>query len=231
MQTGNHPNIELLEKMVERLGDLSEQMVFVGGCATGLLITDVASPPVRQTVDVDVITDTNLLEYYKLGDQLRKKGFFEDASDDSPICRWKCEELILDVMPIDKSVLGFGSSWFQYAYKNAEKMDLPSGKTVLLVKAPEFLACKFSAFAIRGDNDYLMSKDIQDIVSVIDGRPETVDEIKTCQKALKKYLIQELSILSKNRDFGNLLPGVLDRGSQNRVPIIRKRIDSIVGLL
>ena len=45
MKTGINPNIDLLEKMVERLGELAEQMVFVGGCATGLLITDEAAPP------------------------------------------------------------------------------------------------------------------------------------------------------------------------------------------
>ncbi len=40
MLTGNNPNIELLEKTVEKLGELADKMVFVGGCATGLLITD-----------------------------------------------------------------------------------------------------------------------------------------------------------------------------------------------
>ena len=110
MPTGNNPIIDLLEKMVESLGELTEQMVFVGGCATGLLVTDEAAPPVRQTNDVDVIADVNLMEYYDLGNQLCKRGFFEDPSDTSPICRWTRKELILDVMPIDQSVLGFGSN-------------------------------------------------------------------------------------------------------------------------
>jgi len=30
-------------------------MVFLGGCATGLLITDTAAPPIRVTRDVDAI--------------------------------------------------------------------------------------------------------------------------------------------------------------------------------
>jgi len=40
-----NPNLALLERMVSLLGSLSEQMVFVGGCATGLLITDCAWVP------------------------------------------------------------------------------------------------------------------------------------------------------------------------------------------
>lgn len=37
-----NPNIEILEMAVARLGALADEMVFLGGCATGLLITDKA---------------------------------------------------------------------------------------------------------------------------------------------------------------------------------------------
>ena len=50
------PNIQLLEGVVQSLGDLKDQFVFVGGCATGLLVTDAARPPVRATTDVDLVT-------------------------------------------------------------------------------------------------------------------------------------------------------------------------------
>lgn len=36
------PNIEMLEIAVERLGILIDDLVFLGGCATGLLLTDPA---------------------------------------------------------------------------------------------------------------------------------------------------------------------------------------------
>lgn len=42
-------NTELLVRMAEALGELREQMVFVGGCATSLLITDSAAAQVRAT--------------------------------------------------------------------------------------------------------------------------------------------------------------------------------------
>jgi hypothetical protein len=37
------------------LGPLLDELVFVGGCATGLLITDPASGGIRPTIDVDTI--------------------------------------------------------------------------------------------------------------------------------------------------------------------------------
>ena len=91
-----NPNIKILTLAVEQLGDLTHKMVFVGGCATGLLITDQAAPPIRVTVDVDAIVQvTSHAEYYKLSDELRTQGFTEDTSDDAPICRWLSGEIIL----------------------------------------------------------------------------------------------------------------------------------------
>ena len=63
----------MLELVANALGELNERMVFVGGCATGLLMTDSARPPVRATQDVDVIAVvSSLANYYELEKELRK---------------------------------------------------------------------------------------------------------------------------------------------------------------
>ena len=36
------PNLEILKLAVDQLGELVDEMVFLGGCATGLLVTDPA---------------------------------------------------------------------------------------------------------------------------------------------------------------------------------------------
>jgi hypothetical protein len=43
--------------MGARLQPLLPEIIFVGGCTTGLLVTDPAASPVRATVDVDVIVE------------------------------------------------------------------------------------------------------------------------------------------------------------------------------
>ena len=53
-----NPNLELLELAADRLRQLLPEIVFVGGCATGLLIDDPAAAPVRGTYDVDVRRST-----------------------------------------------------------------------------------------------------------------------------------------------------------------------------
>jgi hypothetical protein len=47
------PNLEKLELIADALGDLRGQLVFVGGCAVDLLLTDTAAAPTRVTFDVD----------------------------------------------------------------------------------------------------------------------------------------------------------------------------------
>src|SRR2546422_949442 len=70
------PNLRLLIAVAQALGELRERFVFVGGCATGLLITDPAAPAVRPTGDVDVIVEAGaLLEYRQIGRALEAKGF------------------------------------------------------------------------------------------------------------------------------------------------------------
>jgi hypothetical protein len=48
------PNLSKIELIAAALGPLCGQLVFVGGCAVGLLITDSAAAPVRVTFDVDL---------------------------------------------------------------------------------------------------------------------------------------------------------------------------------
>lgn len=73
MRREQNPNLDILETVVQLLGPLVDEVVFLGGCATGLLLTDVAAPPIRATQDVDVITEvTTLQAYHRLAERLRE---------------------------------------------------------------------------------------------------------------------------------------------------------------
>ncbi|MGB5252438.1 MAG: hypothetical protein WBN68_06930 [Sedimenticolaceae bacterium] len=133
------PNIALLERAVEQLGPLVDEMVFVGGCATGLLLTDTAAPPIRATQDVDALTEVATRgEYYRLSARLRARGFSEDQSPDAPLCRWVAAGVILDVMPTNPDILGFGNEWYEQALRHPDAFVLPSGAHIRVVPAPTF---------------------------------------------------------------------------------------------
>lgn len=226
----SNPNIELLEIAVQQLDELVERVVFLGGCATGLLLTDIAAPPIRATIDVDVITEVaSLADYYRFADKLRERGFIEDTGKDAPICRWKTKRVMLDVMPTDQEIFGFGSPWYKDALDAATVIELQSGKQIRMITAPYFLACKFAAFGSRGNDDYMMSHDMEDIVAVLDGRPEVVEEIAQAPDELRVHLAECFQALLGNRRFLEALPGNMppDQASQARVPLLLERIKRI----
>ena len=233
MQRILNPNLDILERTVDQLGELIDRLVFLGGCATGLLLSDFAAPPIRLTQDVDVITEAaTWAEYNRLSELLRAKGFQEDSSEGAPICRWRVENIILDVMPTDPEILGFGSTWYQEAVEEATLLTLPSGRSIRMITAPYFIACKFAAFDGRGNNDFMMSHDIEDIVAVIDGRPELSVEIGQASHELRVQLAQRFAELLRNSRFLEALPGSMppDGASQSRVPIILERMREIATL-
>ena len=126
MARTQNPNIEILELAAVALGPICDELVFLGGCAVGLLITDSAAPPVRVTRDVDTVTEiASIAEYHEMGKRLRDRGFEVDPSRDAPICRWIGHGILLDVMPTDESILGFSNYWYASAIKTAKRFVLP----------------------------------------------------------------------------------------------------------
>lgn len=233
MPAWNNPNLIILELAVGALGPLVDDMVFLGGCATGLLITDTAAPVIRVTKDVDVITEVaSLVDYHRLSEQLRGLGFAEDQSEDAPICRWLGHGVMLDVMPTKEGVLGFGNQWYQPALKNAMQINLPSGRGINLVTAPYFLVTKLAAFEGRGNGDYLMSHDIEDIVALLDGCPTILADVRNADEVVKKAIKERFSMLSRDERFLEAVPGHLpgDEASQARLPLIIERVEALANL-
>jgi len=109
-------------------------------------------------------------------------------SADAPICRWRLGDLEVDLMPTASSILGFSNPWYPLAMETAKRLTLPSGMTIKLISAPARLATKFVAFADRGNNDCLASHDLEDIINLIDSRPELRGEIVQSPAELHGYL-------------------------------------------
>ena len=234
MDRVQNPNMEMLVLTVKKLGKLADEMVFVGGCATGLLLTDPAAPPIRITRDVDVIVQVlSVGDYYQLSEKLRAHGFHEDMNEDAPICRWVAGDLVLDVMPTDEKVLGFGNQWYSAAAKNSVKIELTENIQVRMVSAPYFLITKFAAFDSRGNNDYLMSHDIEDIIAVLDGRPSIESEIKKSEMSVIKEISTRFNNILTNERFLDSVSGHLpgDTASQARAALVIELVYSIAKIV
>jgi len=226
-------NVLMVERVAKALGPLRTQMVFLGGCATSFLLTDPAATAVRMTRDVDLIVDaTSRTSYHRLERQLSRLGFRHDTSEAAPLCRWLLDDLLVDVMPTDSALLGFSNRWYPEAIRSSIRRTLDNGLEIALISPPCFLATKLEAFQGRGRGDFAASHDIEDVVCVVDGRAEIVEEVRASDDALRAYLRDRLgSLLGENR-FLSALPGHLpsDSASQARLPLLRRRLASIAGV-
>ena len=226
-------HLKMIQKVARHLGPLREKVVFLGGCATGFLITDPAAADIRPTKDVDLIVEVaSRVEYHRLEDELRNLGFVQKFEQDSPICRWVVDDVLVDVMPTEENILGFSNRWYLSAINSSSILKIGDNLEIRMVLAPYFIASKIEAFHGRGKNDYLLSHDLEDIINVIDGRLELIAEIKKSPPELKNFLSSVFKEFINDEHFLNSLPGHLlpDPASQSRLPILMRRIKEIAGL-
>lgn len=227
-----HPNIEMLSAVAQRLDALCEQAVFVGGATVPLYLTAANAPSARPTKDVDIIVEiATRVEYYRFADQLRERGFREDV-DAKILCRWKLDELIVDVMPTELNVLGFSNRWYGEAIRHAHWREIASDIKIQLATAPHFIATKIEAFNGRGHDDFLSSRDMEDIITVVNGRNELTEEAKTAPASIRAFLAKQFEIWLQDRNFMDALAGHIlpDPASQARLPLIIQRIRAIAAL-
>lgn len=83
---------KMIATVAAALGEgLLQEVAFVGGCTTGLLLTDdFSKEQVRHTDDVDLIVHVvNHAGMLRLQAQLSARGFSHSMEDDSPICSYR----------------------------------------------------------------------------------------------------------------------------------------------
>lgn len=227
-----HPNIQMLSAVAQRLGTLCEDAVFVGGATVPLFLTAPSAPSPRPTKDVDIIVEiATRAAYYRFSDQLRERDFREDV-DANILCRWKLDDLVVDVMPTDLNVLGFSNRWYGDAIRHAQWRELAPDIKIQVVSAPYFIATKMEAFNGRGRDDFLASRDMEDIVTVINGREELIAEIQSSPDSIRVCLAEQFGVWLQDRNFTDALPGHIlpDTASQARLPLILQRIHAIAAL-
>lgn len=226
--TVNAQLLRMLTTVAQALGEnLRGRLVFVGGCTTALFITDpVVLEEVRFTDDVDLIVDlVGLPAWGQLQASLREKGF-QESSEDDVICRMRLGQLKVDFMPDDERILGFSNRWYRRGIDTAQVCPLPDGLNLRRLSPPFFLATKLEAWLGRGRGDLFMSKDLEDILLVVDGRPEIVGEVEAAEDEVRRYIAEQIAALLKTPQFEDFLLGNI-RGPEGRAAIVADRLDAL----
>ncbi len=218
---------EMILKVAEALGPaLCQEMAFVGGSTTGLLLTDdFAKEQVRYTDDVDLIVSVvGYAGWAQLQERLRQYGF-TDSMEDTVICRMRLGELQVDFMP-DDDTLGFSNQWYQQALTTAENYQLSDSVQIRLVTPAYFVATKLEAYKGRGNDDPLASRDMEDLLNIIDGREVLVNELSEADPLLTEFIGAEFTQLLSNDLFEYAVQSQANSDAA-REAVLFKRIEAI----
>ena len=224
------PNLQLLEAAAQLLEPLLDDVVFVGGCVTGLLITDAAAADMRPTTDVDVIAEVySYAEYGVLSHRLRELGLTEDDREDAPTCRWRHGNLAIDVMPIDEGSPGVHQSLVSTSDGiGREGRSLRVDPTMHYARV---LCCNQAGSISRTWERRLfwpvMTSKTRSQLSTGDGNWPTSSWKH--RRTYRGYIRDEFTQLLGTGDFIDALPGFLlpDEANQARLSVLRARLEAL----
>ncbi len=224
-------DLEALKSVAAQLDKLERPYAFTGGIVVGFLLDHPELIDLRPTDDVDAITSvTSYAQQALLEEDLRNLRFVHDTSEGAPSCRFIFEGIKVDVMPAKDEIGQFNNPWFESALRSASPRCLRD-VTVTTVDAPHFIATKITAFLNRSKGD-LYSHDLEDIISVVDGRSRLVEEMKQAPAFLRHFVVNHIGVWMENEAFRDSLPGHLpgDAASQGRLPTLIESLRNIAGL-
>ena len=222
-------DLDALAAVAKQLDQLRVSYAFTGGVAVGFLLDHPHLATLRPTGDVDAIAAVvTRIQYTALEEQLRQLGFRHDTSEGAPICRWLYQGTKVDVMPAKDTAGQRSNPWFEHALRTAGIKTLRH-VAVRVVSAPCFVATKLVAFEDRGKGDFYGSHDLEDIMTVVDGRGSLAAELADEDEFLRTFVSTGIRRLLGFPGFVDALPGYLDsdEASQQRLPILLDRLQAI----
>ena len=174
-------------KVARALGDLNDEVVFVGGAMVSLYIDSKGAEDVRPTKDLDLsfqITSLGQLEL--LRQKLVARGFSE-ARDQKAICRFTFEDLLVDVMSTQAIGWAPANRWFKAGFDKAISVAIEE-QSINILPLSYFLAAKLDAFFARGINNPYTSRDMEDIVYLFNYIDDIEDVMNQPDKTVNQYI-------------------------------------------
>ena len=224
MNNGN--NIAMIEVVAKGLGALRKNFVFIGGAAVSFYLKETNSTDIRPTDDVDCIVEiTSHKDYHALQATLEKAGFSHSMKEKAPICRMIYREITVDVMPTDSKILGFSNIWYSEGINHAIETRLPNGEKIQILSLPYFIAAKIEAYLGRGNGDFRLSADIEDVVTILDDQKD-LSALLRAPSNVRTYLKKNFQLFVNDSLFLEALLSHLSPG-----PGQRKRAEHILDSL
>lgn len=221
-------NREATKKVAKALGDLNEQVVYVGGAMVSLYIDDPAAEDIRPTKDIDLTFQvTSYAKLEALREDLVDRGFTQSA-EDNVSCRFRFEDLKVDVMATEEVGWAPSNPWFKKGFERALPIQLEE-IIIRVLPLPYYLATKLAAFYNRGIKDIYSSHDLEDIVYLFNYTTTIEGQVLEAEADLKSYLKSSLKELVEDKKIISAMEGCLYyEQATERLEIIQERMQTIV---
>lgn len=214
-------------KIARALEELNREVVFVGGAMVSLYIDDPAAEDIRPTKDIDITFQvTTLGKLEQLRESLAQKGFIQTHEDDI-ICRFRYEELIVDVMSTKSVGWAPSNRWFMPGFNKAIEYNLDE-IVIKVLSLPYFLASKMEAFFDRGIKDLYGSHDFEDIIYIFNHISNIEDQVLSADQEVKQYLIKSTQMIFNDDKILSVIPGHLYyESTDERFELIKDKMEKI----
>ncbi len=220
-------NRAVTKKIANALGVLNEQVVYVGGAVVSLYIDDPSADDVRPTKDLDLTMEVaSLSALESLREDLVARGFVQTA-EESVVCRFRYEDVLVDVMATEPVGWAPGNRWFKKGFDLAYVYQLDE-LSIRLLPLPYFLATKFDAFFDRGIKDLYASHDFEDIVYLLNHTSDITEQIVNSDILVKNYLMECASKIIESSQLQEAIIGNLFHEAQDqRFKMIMSKLSKV----
>ncbi len=218
-------NRKVIQKVANALGNLNNQVIYVGGATVSLYIDDPGADDVRPTKDVDIsLKIASVAHLEDIREELSIRGFKQTADLDV-ICRFKLDDILVDVMSTKPVGWAPANPWFEGGFNNLEQIDL-NGFNIQIMPLTYFLASKFTAQKSRGGSDPRFSHDFEDITYILDNRTDWHEKVVNESGQVKDFLLEQFQNIKKSPKLQEAILGNLYYETQDaRLNKIMEKID------
>ena len=193
--------VKRIREVAIRLDYLLKDVVFVGGSVVALYADDPAADEVRPTYDIDIVV--GIFTYAALSifeEKIRALGFINVANSKF-LGRYKINEIIVDVMPIEESILGFTNKWYKKGMEQSFLYEIDKDISIRLMPFHYFIASKIEAHNSRNKRDLRMSKDFEDIIYSFDNRLDPLIDMQKATGEVEVYLKEQMDDFLQDSNF------------------------------
>ncbi len=177
------------KKIAQALGALNQKVVYVGGAVVSFYIDDATAEDVRPTKDIDISMEiASYSELERIREELIKKGFYQSI-EDTVICRFRYDEIKVDVMATKEVGWAPANPWFEPGFYDTISV-IVDDIEIKCLSLPYYMASKFTAFYDRGVTDPRTSHDFEDIVYLLQYTSNLVQTIQNAHDEVRTYIVQ-----------------------------------------